>query len=93
MLSIDHLNATARSRWPATRAGERADRDPALLIGGQEKIAHFVDQPAFVRVGRAAVVDQGGRPVGVVSVTDIERALRASGLGNSASRTAGLASH
>jgi Zn-dependent protease/predicted transcriptional regulator len=92
MLSIDHLNATARSRWPATRAGERADQDPALLIGGQEKIAHLLDQPAFARVGRAAVIDQEGRPVGVVSLTDIERTLRASRLGNGASRTAGLAS-
>ena len=93
MLSIDHLNGTPRSRWPATRAGERADRDPALLIGGQEQVAHLLDQPAFVRIGRAAVIDQGGRPVGVVSITDVERTTRASRLPGGPSRTAGLASH
>jgi Zn-dependent protease/predicted transcriptional regulator len=92
MLSIEHLRRTPRSRWPTTRAAERADRDPALLVGGQEKIAHLLDQPAFVRIGRAAVIDQEGRPVGVVSLTDIERTIRASRLGNSAGGTAGLAS-
>jgi len=92
MLSIDHLNGTPRSRWPATLAGDRADRDPALLIGGQEQVAHLLDQPAFVRIGRAAVIDQGGRPVGVVSVTDVERTIRASRLRGGSSRTAGLAS-
>jgi Zn-dependent protease len=77
ILSLDHLNGTPPARWHGTRAGERADRDPALLIGGHEKIAHLLDQPAFARVGRAAVIDQEGLPVGVVSVTDVERALRA----------------
>lgn len=33
MLSIDHLERTPASRWSLTLAGERADRDPALLIG------------------------------------------------------------
>ncbi len=92
MLSIEHLRRTPRSRWSATPAGELAERDPALLVGGQEKIAHLLDQPAFVRIGRAAVIDQEGRPVGVVSLTDIERTIRASHLGKSAGGTAGLAS-
>jgi Zn-dependent protease len=91
MLSIDHLKKTPRSRWPGTLAGDLADRDPALLIGGQEQIAHLLDQPGFARIGRAAVIDQDGRPVGVVSVTDIERTIRASRLRNSAGGRAGLA--
>jgi len=84
MLSVDDVSATSRSHWSDTRAGERADRDPALLISGQEKIAHLLDQPAFARIGRAAVIDQEGRPVGIVSLTDIERTLRASHHGNGA---------
>ncbi|HSC02416.1 MAG TPA: site-2 protease family protein [Solirubrobacteraceae bacterium] len=80
MLSIDHLRRTPHARWADTRAGERADRDPALLTSGGEDVAHLLQQPAFVRVGRAAVVDRDGRPVGVVSITDIERTVRASRL-------------
>ncbi|HZE03876.1 MAG TPA: site-2 protease family protein [Solirubrobacteraceae bacterium] len=80
MLSIDHLRRTPPARWPAIRAGERAERDPALLTQGDEDVAHLLAQPAFRRFGRAAVVDRDGRPVGVVSLTDIERALRASRL-------------
>lgn len=80
VLTIDHLRRTPHARWAATSAGERADRDPALLTAGDEDVAHLLRQPAFVRVGRAVVVDQDGRPIGVVSLTDIERTVRASRL-------------
>jgi hypothetical protein len=33
--------------------------------------------PAFVRIGRAVVVDVRGRPLGMLSVTDVQRTLRA----------------
>ena len=92
MLSIDHLTKTPRSRWQVTLAGDLADRDPALLICGQEQVAHLLDQPAFVRIGRAAVIDHDGRPIGVVSLTDIERAIRAARLGNGAGGTASFTS-
>ena len=92
MLSVDHMNKTPPARWAAVSAGERADRDPALLVGGEEDVAHLLEQPAFARIGRAAVVDDDGRPAGVVSLTDIERAIRASRLGGSRHGAAGLAS-
>ena len=37
-------------------------------------------RPAFVRTGRAVVVDGDGHPLGIVSVTDIQRRLRADAL-------------
>jgi len=80
MLSIDHLERTPASRWSVTLACERADRDPALLIGQREDVARLLQQPGFARVGRAAVIDDEGRPVGVVSLTDIQRTLRANRL-------------
>ena len=80
MLSIDHLERTPASRRSVTLAGERADRDPALLIGQREDVARLLQQPGFARVGRAAVIDDEGRPVGVVSLTDIQRTLRANRL-------------
>jgi CBS domain-containing protein len=91
MLSIDHLERTPRSRRSVKLAGERADRDPALLIGQQEDVAHLLQQPAFARVGRAAVIDDEGRPVGVVSLTDIQRTLRANRLRSATSGPASAA--
>ena len=77
----------------SSSAGERADRDPALLIGEREDIGRVLEQPAFARVGRAAVIDEQHRPIGVVSLTDIQRAIRASSMGDAASSGASLAPH
>ena len=79
------LERTSRSPRGASFAGELADHNPALLIGERQDVAHLLEQPAFVRVGRAAVVDDQGRPVGVVSLTDIQRTIRAARLRSSAS--------
>jgi CBS domain-containing protein len=77
LLSIDQVKRWPQSKWATTLVEEIADRDRALLVGEQEDVAHLLDQRAFQRVGRAAVVDDAGRPVGVVSLTDIERTVRA----------------
>ena len=91
MLSVDHLSRTPRARWNTTSVGQRADRDPALLVGKQEDVGQLIEQPAFARVGRAAVIDDERRPVGVLSLTDIERAIRASRLGGPSSDKTSLA--
>jgi predicted transcriptional regulator len=90
MLSIDHIQRTPRSRRETTLVGDRAERDPALLIGMREDVAHLLEQPEFARVGRAAVVDDRGRPVGVVSLTDIQRTIRATRLRDRTGGSAGL---
>jgi Zn-dependent protease len=86
LLSIDQLEQTPPSRWATTLVESVSDRDPVLLVQEREDVAHLLEQPAFQRAGRAAVVDDAGRPVGVISITDIERALRATRLDNSAGR-------
>ena len=93
MLSIDQLKRTSPSRRVTMLARDRADPDPALLIGEREDVAHLLEQPAFVRAGRAAVVDDQGRPLGVISITDIQRSIRAAGLRNGTSGHAGLVPH
>ena len=93
MLSIDHLKQDVSRALGHELAGQRADRDPALLVGEQEDVGHLLEQPAFGRVGRAAVIDDEGRPIGVISMTDIERAIRAAGLRNGTSGHAGLVPH
>jgi Zn-dependent protease/predicted transcriptional regulator len=87
MLSIDQLERRPRG---AAFVDGLADRDPALLIGQQDDVADLLEQPAFARVGRAAVVDDDGRPVGVVSLTDIQRTIRASRLRSNGSGSASL---
>jgi Zn-dependent protease len=64
--------------------GELADRDPTLLISGEEDVAGLLERPAFARAGRAVVVDGAGRPLGLISITDVQRALRASRLADRA---------
>lgn len=91
MLSIDQLEKTSHSDRGAVFVEELADRDPALLIGEQEDVANLLEQPAFARVGRAAVVDDEGRPVGIVSLTDIQRAIRAARLHSTSSARTSLA--
>jgi predicted transcriptional regulator len=81
MLSIDQLSRTPRARWDTTSVGGRVERDPALRVGEREGVGQLLEEPAFARVGRAAVIDDDGRPVGVLSLTDIERAIRVSQLG------------
>jgi IMP dehydrogenase len=87
ILSIGQLERRPRS---ARFVDELADRDPALLIGEQEDVANLLEQPAFARVGRAAVIDDERRPVGIVSLTDIQRAIRAGRLRNGTSAPARL---
>lgn len=57
-------------------AGELADRDPALLVDEHEDLLRLLERPAFARVGRAVVIDVARRPVGLISQTDIQRAIR-----------------
>ncbi len=82
MLSIDQLERTPGSRRATMLVRDRAARDQALLIGEHEDVAHLLEQPAFARMGRAAVLDDQRRPVGVISITDIKRSIRAARLRN-----------
>ena len=63
-----------------TALGAVAHGDPELLIEPSRSASALVTDPAFRRLGRAVVIDSTGRPAGVVSVTDIDRRLRAGGL-------------
>jgi len=74
---IEHLTRQQRAtQW----VGEIAERDPSLRVSGEEDVARLLERPAFVRVGRAVVIDEDGRPIGLVSITDVQRRLRASQL-------------
>ncbi len=63
-------------RRPATSVGEIADADPSLIVREDQDVAEMLERPAFVRVGRAAVLTGDGR-VGLLSITDVNRVLQA----------------
>jgi Zn-dependent protease len=73
MLTVDAIERVPVARRSAVRVAELVDRDPALLLEPGADVAALLDEPAFVRVRRAAVVDADGHPVGIVSITDVER--------------------
>jgi Zn-dependent protease/predicted transcriptional regulator len=89
MVSIAQVEALARQRRASQELAGVVDRDPGLIVHGDEDVAGLLERPAFARVGRAVVVDEPGKPLGLISITDVQRALRASRLTeNAASRHA-----
>jgi len=90
MLRIDQLERVPARRRGQSAVAEVMNRSPALLIGERTDVGHLLEQPDFAQFGRGVVVDETGRPVGVLSLTDIQRAIRASRLGGSTRHAAGL---
>lgn len=78
LVGIAQIEALSGSERERRSVAELAERDPDLLIGADEDVAGMLERPAFARFGRAVVVDDAGRPLGLLSITDVERALRAS---------------
>lgn len=56
--------------------GDLAIPAQALLLRPDEPAAALLENADFSRVGRAIVVDSGKRPLGVISMGDLERRLR-----------------
>jgi Zn-dependent protease/predicted transcriptional regulator len=84
LVSVAQIDALTRQQRSAQWVAEIADRDPGLIVGGGEDVARLLERPAFARVGRAVVVDEPGSPIGLVSITDVQRALRAARLADPA---------
>ncbi|MFN8163340.1 MAG: site-2 protease family protein [Solirubrobacterales bacterium] len=70
------IERLAPRRRAETTAGEAAIREPSLLIDESQDVAELLERPAFQRVGRALVLTADGG-VGILSRTDVSRALRA----------------
>jgi predicted transcriptional regulator len=86
LVSITQVEAGMRGRRPPAEISAVADCDPALIVHPQEDVAGLLERPAFVRFGRAVVIDAAGRPLGLVSITDVQRSLRAYKLAGSNDR-------
>ena len=86
LLDIAHLRAVPSLE--GLRADGLADRDDELLAPRDVPIIELLERPAFARVGRIVVVDAERRALGVLSITDAQRAVRAAELAGAGDRRA-----
>lgn len=77
VLAVSRVEKVPPYERASRRVGDVADHDPQLAVGEEEDVATLLQRAAFTRVGRAVVVDRAGSPVGLLSITDMERTLRA----------------
>jgi Zn-dependent protease len=79
LLDLKTVEAVSAPLRPTTRVLEIARTDPDLIVDEHQDVAQLIERPAFQRVGRAVVRTAEGR-LGILSITDVNRALRAQGL-------------
>jgi Zn-dependent protease len=79
LVMLQDAEGVPRAQRSRVRAEQIADRDRALTVGEDADVAALLERPAFARVGRATVTDSSGAPLGLVSITDVQRAVRAAG--------------
>jgi len=79
-VTIDRVEALAPARRGLALVDEVVERDPQLVVGEDVDVAELLERPVFTRVGRAVVVDERGIAVGLVSITDVQRAIRSARL-------------
>lgn len=67
------LQALAHGRSRHERVVTIADRDADLLVGEEEDVGALLGRASFLRVGRAVVIDAERRPLGLLSISDVQR--------------------
>jgi Zn-dependent protease/predicted transcriptional regulator len=80
LLTLDRVAAMTVPERAVRLVRDVADTDPDLHVRQSDDAVGLIERPAFLRVGRAVVCDSGGTPVGLVSITDVRRAIRAARL-------------
>lgn len=80
LLSLRGVRAIPAARRSSVRAGDAVRAEPGLLISAETPITDLMGRPEFARIGRAVVVDHDERPLGIVSITDVQRRVRADDL-------------
>lgn len=71
--TVERVPAERRAR---TTVRDVCLREPSLVVGESKDVAELLELPAFQRVGRA-IVTTGDGGVGILSITDVNRVLRA----------------
>ena len=79
LLTIDRVESLPPSRRTSTLARDLVESDPDLFVDEDADVVELLERPGFQRIGRAVVLtDRGG--VGILSITEVQRAVRASRL-------------
>ena len=76
LIDAEHVERVPQRLRAEKAVGEVAVLDPELVVGEHQDVAELLERPAFQRVGRAVVRTERGE-VGLISITDVNRALRA----------------
>ncbi len=76
LLDLAAVQRVPAARRAGTAVAELALGDAELVVDEHQDVAELLERPAFQRVGRAVVLTANGG-VGILSVTDVNRALRA----------------
>ena len=83
LVTIDQVEAIGPVQRRERTVGEIAERDPDLFINEHTDIGALLARPAFMRTGRAVVLTERDG-VGILSATEVRRALRATQLASNA---------
>jgi Zn-dependent protease len=76
LINLEAVKRVPAERRDATTVGEVAFYDESLVVDESQDVAELLERPAFARVGRAIVHTADGR-LGLLSITDVQRVLRA----------------
>ena len=76
LIDLAAVERVAADRRPSTAAAEVAFYEPELVVDEHQDVADLLERPAFQLVGRALVRTADGE-IGILSITDVNRALRA----------------
>jgi Zn-dependent protease len=90
LIDIETVERLPAARRATVSVGDVALSERELIIDEHQDLAELLERPAFQRVGRAIVITDGGG-VGIVSITDVNRALRALELASEAELRPGSA--
>jgi len=83
LLDFAAVQRVPEARRADTVAADLALDDEELVVDEHQDVAELLERPVFQRVGRAVVTTAKGG-VGILSITDVNRALRALDLQNAA---------
>lgn len=82
LLDLETVKRVPAGERDATTVGELAFYDESLIVAEDQDVADLLERPAFARVGRAVVRTADGG-LGLLSITDVQRVLRALDLAGS----------
>jgi Mg/Co/Ni transporter MgtE len=75
-INDDLVGTITPSEYDSHTAADLADRNTELFIDENEEVSKLLNKQGFLRFGCAAVVDANTKLVGLISITDVKRALR-----------------